>query len=187
VTEGESRSKFGRADRIRMQLMSQFQAQVPHPLRHELPALLPPGRVRAPTIGVLFVVFICQSRLKGAAMQIQLDDIGGGKPLLWQCGEEEFVDDTRTRDANRTLFLAGRMGGHNHATPHALGPYRNLRAIVEAAHDLTFWTLCLRRCVAINTTSPNHKGVEGIDTEEVWMLTAPLAILVIWTSLRIDV
>jgi len=38
--------------------------------------------VRAPTIGVLFVVFICQSRLKGAAMQIQLDDIGGGKPRL---------------------------------------------------------------------------------------------------------
>ena len=74
-------------------------------------------------------------------MQIQFNDIGSGKPLLWQCGEEQFVDNARTCEANRALLFAGWMGGHNHATPHSLGPYRNLRAIVEAAHDLTFWTL----------------------------------------------
>ena len=62
--------------------MAHFQAQVPHPLRDHLPAFLPPGRVRAPAIGILFVVFIGKLRLKGAAMQIQFDDIGSGKPRL---------------------------------------------------------------------------------------------------------
>jgi hypothetical protein len=35
--------------------------------------------VAAPTLGVLFPILISQSRLKGTAMQIQLDDIGGGE------------------------------------------------------------------------------------------------------------
>src|SRR5712691_12204500 len=121
--------------------MPQFQAQVPHPLRHHLPALLTPGRVTTPAVRVLFAVFICQSRLEGAAMQIQFDDIGSSERLLRQIGEEEFVDDARTRDANRALLFASFMGRHYHAVQHALGPYRDLRTIVEAAHDLTFWTL----------------------------------------------
>jgi hypothetical protein len=54
----DGRSKLGRAHGIRMQLMPQLQAQVPHPLRDQLPAFLSPGRVRAPAIGILFVVFI---------------------------------------------------------------------------------------------------------------------------------
>ncbi len=117
--------------------MPQFQAQVPHPLRHHLPALLTPGRVTTPAVRVLFAVFICQSRLEGAAMQIQCDDIGSSERLLRQIGEEEFVDDARTRDANRALLFASFMGRHYHAVQHALGPYRDLRTIVEAAHDLT--------------------------------------------------
>src|SRR5713101_4259678 len=43
---------------------------------------------------------------------------------------------------------------------------------------------CLRRCVVITTTSPNHEGVEGLDTEEVWIRTDPSAILLICASLR---
>ena len=38
-------------------------------------------------------------------MQIQFDDIGGGEGLLRQIGEEEFVDDARTRDANGTFLV----------------------------------------------------------------------------------
>src|SRR5205085_2906170 len=45
------------------------------------------------------------------------------------------------RDANRALLLAGWMGGHHHATEHALGPYRHCRAVVEAAHYLAFRAL----------------------------------------------
>ena len=74
-------------------------------------------------------------------MQIQFDDIGGGECLLWQVGEEEFVDDACTRDAHRTLLLAGWMGGHHHAARHALRPHWHFWAVVEAAHDLTFRTL----------------------------------------------
>jgi hypothetical protein len=32
--------------------------------------------------------------------------------------------------------------------------------------------------------SPNQEGVEGTDSEEVWMITDPSVILVICTSLR---
>src|SRR5579864_1048566 len=44
-------------------------------------------------------------------------------------------------------------------------------------------TPCLRRCSAISATSPNQEGVEGADSEEVWMITDPSAILVICASL----
>jgi hypothetical protein len=74
-------------------------------------------------------------------MQIQLDDIAGGKRLLWQGGEEEFVDDARTRDANRALLFASFMGGHHHATGHSLRSDRHVWTVVEAADDLTFRTL----------------------------------------------
>jgi hypothetical protein len=57
-----------------------------------------------------------------------------------QRGEEEFIDDTCTRDANRALLFAGGMGGYHHAAQHALGPHWHLRTVVEAADDLTFWT-----------------------------------------------
>src|SRR6266516_50397 len=124
-----------------MKLMPQFQAQVPHPLRDHLPALLPPGGVAAPPIGVLFGVLIGESRLKGAAMQIQLDDIGGGEDLRRQSREEEFIDDAFPRDANWTLFVAGGMGGHYHATEHARRSHRHLWTVVEAAHQLAFRTL----------------------------------------------
>lgn len=62
--------------------MPQFQAQVPHPLRDHLPALLPPGAVAAPAVRVLFGILLRERRLKGATMQRQVDDIGSGERLL---------------------------------------------------------------------------------------------------------
>ena len=59
--------------------MAKFQAEVPHPLCHELPALLPPGRMTAPAIRVDLLIFIRERRLKGPAMQIQLNDIRSGE------------------------------------------------------------------------------------------------------------
>ena len=59
-----------------------------------------------PAIGVLLVVFICQSRLEGSAMQVHLDDISSSERLLRQVREEEFVDDARTGNANRALLVA---------------------------------------------------------------------------------
>ena len=74
-------------------------------------------------------------------MQIQLNNVGGSERPLREIGQEEFVDDTLTRDANGTLLLACGMRCHDHAVRHALWPYWDLRTIVEATHHLAFGTL----------------------------------------------
>src|SRR5260370_7954642 len=86
----------------------------------------------------MFDILIGKSRFKGAAVQIQLDDIGDGERLWWQIGEEEFVDDARTRDSDPALLFAGWMGRHHHAAMHARRPHRHIRAVVEASHKLAF-------------------------------------------------
>src|SRR5712691_5059270 len=137
----DGRSKLGEAQWRRFQLMAEFQTEVPHPLRDQLPALLSPGRVTAPTVRVLLTVLVCQYRLKGAAMQVQFDHIARGERSLRKTCEEEFVHDARARDPNGTFLFCGWMGGHDHAAPHPLGPHRHRLAVVEAAYDLTFRTL----------------------------------------------
>src|SRR6266567_8211961 len=51
----DGQSKLGRAHRRRVKHMPQFQAQVPDPLRDNLPRFLSSGRMRAPAIGVLLL------------------------------------------------------------------------------------------------------------------------------------
>ena len=106
-SEAGWRSELGRAQRSRLYLMPQLQTQVPHPLAYDTPGLLIPGRVRTPPIRFLLLVLIGRLGPESSPVQVQLDDIGGGERLLRQIGEEEFVDDARTRDANRALLLAG--------------------------------------------------------------------------------
>ncbi len=38
--------------------MAQFESQVPGPLGHDLPGELSPGRVTAPAVGILLLVFV---------------------------------------------------------------------------------------------------------------------------------
>jgi hypothetical protein len=54
----DGRSKLGDAQRRRFQLMAQFEPDIPYPLGHDLPGFLAPGRVAAPAVRVLLVVFI---------------------------------------------------------------------------------------------------------------------------------
>jgi hypothetical protein len=96
--------------------------------------------MRTPPIRVDFLIFVSQSRLEGATMQIQFDDIAGGKRLLRQVAEEQFVHDTRTGEAHRTLLLASGMGRHHYAARDLLGADRHRWTVVEAAHHLAFWT-----------------------------------------------
>ena len=82
-------------------------------------------------------------------MQIQFDDIAGGKRLLRQVAEEQFVDDARTGQANRTLLFPCGMGRYHHAAREALGADWHVWTIVEAADDLAFRALLdliIRRC-----------------------------------------
>jgi hypothetical protein len=89
----------------------------------------------------LFPILICQSRLKGATMQIPFDDIGSSKPLLRQIGEEEFVDHSRTRDANGALLFASWMSGHHHPARHTERSHWHFWTVVEAAHHLALRAL----------------------------------------------
>jgi hypothetical protein len=97
--------------------------------------------VAAPTIRLLFSILVSQYWLKGTAMQIQFDHIGGRKRPVWHIGEEEFVDDTRTRDANPALLFASWMSCHHHAAALSGRPHRHIGAVVETAHHLTFRAL----------------------------------------------
>jgi len=74
-------------------------------------------------------------------MQVQFDHISRSEGVLWQVGEEEFVDDAFPHDANRVLLLGGRVGGDHDAAWHALGSYRDLRTIVECAGCLALRAL----------------------------------------------
>jgi hypothetical protein len=70
-------------------------------------------------------------------MQVHLDHIAGGKGVLREIREEQFVDHAFSGDADRALLLPGRMRRHDHAAGDALRSHRDLGAIVEAAHQLT--------------------------------------------------
>src|SRR6516162_1595359 len=74
-------------------------------------------------------------------MQIELDDVSSSERSLRKVGEEEFVDDARTRDADGALRVGSLMGCHDHTAQHTLRSHRNLWAVVEAAHHLAFWPL----------------------------------------------
>src|SRR5215472_4993723 len=63
--------ELGGAQRLRLELVPQFEPQVPDPLRNDLPAFLSPGRVAAPAVRVELGVFIGEGRLQGATVQIQ--------------------------------------------------------------------------------------------------------------------
>ena len=78
---GQGSCKLGGTQGRRLQVMPHLQAEVPDPLRNDLPALLTASGMRTPASGVLFDILIGKSRLKGAAMQIQRDDIGGAERL----------------------------------------------------------------------------------------------------------
>ena len=116
--------------------MAQFQAEVPDPLGHALPGFLSPGRMTAPSVGIDLLIFIRERRLKGTAMQVQLNHIAGSEDVLREVGEEEFVDHTCTCDAYRALLFPSRMRRHDHTAQHILRSHRDLRAIVETANHL---------------------------------------------------
>jgi hypothetical protein len=77
-------------------MLTEFQAEVPYPLIHNLPELLPTRGVRAPTIRILLRVFIRQHGFKRPAMQIQVQHIFGRKSGSSQFRDEHFVDDAIT-------------------------------------------------------------------------------------------
>src|SRR5207244_13268179 len=76
VRRWESGSELSRAHRLRMELMAQFQTQIPHPLADQLPDLLTRGRMADPSVGILFLVFISQFRFKGPPIPVPRHSAG---------------------------------------------------------------------------------------------------------------
>jgi hypothetical protein len=97
--------------------------------------------VATPSIGVDLLVFIRESRLKGATVEVQLNDIASGECLLREVGKEQLVDDARACDPNGTFLFACGMRGDDHTAAHTLKPQQDLGAVVETAHHLAFRAL----------------------------------------------
>ena len=55
---GNGSSELRDAHRRWLQLVPQFETEVPDPLAHQLPALLSPSRVAAPTIGIDLLILV---------------------------------------------------------------------------------------------------------------------------------
>jgi len=73
-------------------VLAELQAQIPYPLREDLPELLPRGRMRHPAIWVLFLIFIGKHRFKGTAMQVEIKHISGSEGVWGDGREELFID-----------------------------------------------------------------------------------------------
>src|SRR5207237_7234616 len=71
--------KLGATHSCGLERVPQFQAQVPDPLREDLPKLLPAGAIGTPAIRILFLILIREDRLKSSSMQVQFHDIGAGE------------------------------------------------------------------------------------------------------------
>ena len=136
----ERLSKLSRAHRLRRQLMPQFQAQGRDPLADHLPQLLSSRRMTAPTVGVLFQVFIGKRSFKGSPMQVEGHHIGRGEGTLGQLREEQFVDDAVAEESDLALRLPSGMGRDHHPTACARWPDGHLFAVVQGAHEGTFRT-----------------------------------------------
>ena len=118
--------------------MAQFQPQVPHPVADNLPALLPPVGLAAPAVGVLLLIFIGESILKRAAMQVERHHIRRRERALRQVRQEQLVDDAGTGDPDAALFFSGRMSGHHDPAPLSCCAQRHRRTVIEDAGDAAF-------------------------------------------------
>jgi hypothetical protein len=137
----ESRGKLGRAQGLWLELMAQFESQVPGPLRDHLPGFLPQAAWLHHLSGSCSLSSSESTGAYGATMQIQFNDIADREGVLGQIREEQLVDHAFSCDANRTLLFRSLMRGHNDAIELAIGPDRDLWTVVEAAHHLTFGSL----------------------------------------------
>ena len=125
-------------------MLTEFQAEVPDPLIHDLPELLSTSGVRTPAIGVLLPVFIGQRRFKGPPMQIEVQHILWGKRPLRQHGHKQFIDRPVPLDANWRFGRGGRMGRDNYPNEWSPLRQRKIRAVVQAAGRPAFGMPALR-------------------------------------------
>jgi len=103
-------------------VVTQFQPHIPHPLAHDLPALLSLGGLATPPIRVLFLILVRECIFKRASVQVEGDHISSGERVLGKIRQEEFIDNALTAAANTALLRRCRMGCHDDPEPLAFVP-----------------------------------------------------------------
>ena len=127
--------------------MPQFQAEVPRPLRHDLPGFLSPGRVATPAVGLKLLVFILQSPFKGTTVQVKRHYIRGSEGALGKVGPEEFIDHSVPDEPDLSFLFLPRWSGvsrHNDTNGRTILVQVLVWTVVERAADSTH--LALRNC-----------------------------------------
>ncbi len=108
------------------------------PLAEDLPELLPTRRMRTPAIGILLDVFIGQNRLKGPAMQIQIQHIFGGKSRSGKSGDKQFVDHAITLFPDGGARGCGGMTSDDQSDSRSSCREGDVRAIIKGTGGSTF-------------------------------------------------
>jgi hypothetical protein len=123
--------------------MSQFQAEIPHPLANHLPQLLPTSCMGTPTIRILLFVLIREDGRVSPSMQVESQDIGRGEGSLWQSSKEEFVNALISCHSDGSSRRSGRMSGNDDPTAGSCWSKKDIRAIEEGTADPAFGMGCL--------------------------------------------
>ena len=113
--------------------MAQLQAQVPDPLREDLPGFLSGWPRENTSDPGLAPGRIGEGILERAAMQVECDHISRRESCLRHVGQEEFVDQASTFNADTRLFLRGRMGRHYDPAALPRRSHSQIRAVIEGA------------------------------------------------------
>src|SRR5260370_13040112 len=119
-------------------LLAEFLAQITYQLRKNLRGVLTLGRVGAPAIAVLLEVFISQHGLEAAAMQVELDHIGGAEAERRQGREKQLVDHSLASHANRAGSGPGGMCGDDHARAMSFGGHPQFSTLKQVPAGPTF-------------------------------------------------
>jgi len=112
-------------------VLPELQAQIPDPLREDLPELLPTRRMRHPAIGILFLIFIGEHRLKGPSMQVEIKHVGGTEGVWWDGRKELLRDRAVVQRPDGRWGGSGQTRSQEHAHPRPGRREGNIQTIGE--------------------------------------------------------
>jgi len=87
--------------------------------------------MRHPAIGILFLIFIGEHRLKGPSMQVEIKHVGGTEGVWWDGGKELLRDRAVVQRPDGRWGGTDRMSGQEQAHPRPGGREWNIQAIGE--------------------------------------------------------
>jgi hypothetical protein len=120
-------------------LLPQLQADIPDPLREDLPELLATRRVGDPAVAILFLIFLGEHSFKGTSMQVEMKHIRGRKGLWWHGAQEDLANQSVFGDANSGRSGSDRVGGNDHTHTRSGWGKWNIHEIEKSTRGSTLW------------------------------------------------